>query len=341
MNTCYAIFRLPDAGLHCHIIEAEQTCVLSSPLDIDGRQGFIIAPFENSPLTPIILIDGEAQPYSFSVPEKEGPKTMSSHVSSTDRTTYHDQFAIFHEAIVRGKCSKIVLARRCTETSSSPLPPRQLFHRACTLFPHCFVALFCTPETGTWLTATPEILLEQTDGQAHTMALAGTMPAPDNEDTGLPWSKKNRREQRYVADYLRTQLTPLTDRLEETKARTIVAGNVMHLRSDFRFILKKGYTLGEAVNALHPTPAVCGTPTQAAHDFILTHEQLPRAYYSGYCGPINTEDTHLYVMLRCMHICGNSYNLYAGGGLVKESIEQDEWEETEAKFYAMRRVKEM
>ena len=72
-------------------------------------------------------------------------------------------------------------------------------------------------------------------------------------------------------------------------------------------------------------------------DFILSNERFPRQYYSGFVGPLLIEQsTHLYVSLRCMHICGSKYQLYAGGGLLPESIEEQEWQETEAKMKTMR-----
>ena len=72
-------------------------------------------------------------------------------------------------------------------------------------------------------------------------------------------------------------------------------------------------------------------------DFIVDHEHSPRQYYSGYLGPINyPQSTHLYVSLRCMQIERSRYLLYAGGGLLRESSEEKEWQETEAKLATMR-----
>lgn len=339
MKHCYAIYRLPDEGDRASIVESDHAVVLQSPTDADGQTGFLVAPFEVGSCTPRLLLAG--LPQSFCPPEWPSGELPSPTVVSkdSDREAYHRQFERFHQAIQQGRCSKLVLARQTEEHSDTPLPPQLLFQRACRAFPHCFIALFHTPQTGTWLTATPEILLEQTGQRCHTMALAGTMPAPDNEDTGQTWSEKNRTEQQYVADYIRMQLAPLADQLEETAPQTFVAGNVMHLRSDFHFTAKPQHTFGEMAAALHPTPAVCGVPTVEARRFILDNEQHPRAYYSGYCGPLSPTASHLFVMLRCMSIADGRYRLYAGGGLVGESTEQDEWEETEAKLYAMRKVK--
>ena len=55
-------------------------------------------------------------------------------------------------------------------------------------------------------------------------------------------------------------------------------------------------------------------------------------------GPLGAEATHLYVSLRCMNIEGDTCHLFAGGGLLKDSTEAQEWAETEAKMETMRRI---
>lgn len=336
MKTCYAIYRKPEDGNRCAIVEAER-CRQITCEDLDAAQGFVIAPFEANDDTPMVLIEGTAEEYILSGAELLPPPMFQVRDERAERKQYGRCFAVFHAAIRSGRLSKVILSRLSREKSAEPINPLMLFRQACRLFPHCFVALFYTPETGTWLTATPEILLEEIDGQAHTMALAGTMSVPDNVPRQLVWSKKNRREQRYVADYIRERLALPSERLTLTEPTTIVAGNVAHLRSDFRFALSDVGTFGELVSRLHPTPAVCGVPSQEARAFILAHEPHPRRYYSGFCGPIRqAQASHIYVMLRCMNIRGNCYDLYAGGGLVGQSLELEEWDETEAKLYAMR-----
>ncbi|EKC80440.1 protein containing Chorismate binding protein, partial [human gut metagenome] len=92
--------------------------------------------------------------------------------------------------------------------------------------------------------------------------------------------------------------------------------------------------LGDVLDALYPTPAVCGIPKDEARRFILQYEHQSRKYYSGFVGPISPKGkTHLYVSLRCMNILDDgSCELYAGGGLLKESEMEKEWKETEAKM---------
>jgi isochorismate synthase len=115
----------------------------------------------------------------------------------------------------------------------------------------------------------------------------------------------------------------------------------VHLRSDFNFVLEDTRRIGELIRALHPTPAVCGLPKQQTFDFIRRNESQSRRYYSGFSGPFNPEvDTHLFVSLRCMQILDDCYCLYTAGGLLRDSEEDQEWEETEAKLETMRSLLE-
>lgn len=155
----------------------------------------------------------------------------------------------------------------------------------------------------------------------------------------MTWSTKNIQEQRYVATYLMNCLERVADDIHEEGPRTVRAANLVHLRSDFTFTLYNNARVGDVLQLLHPTPAVCGLPKQEAYDFILDNEHTPRLYYSGFMGPLNLQSqTHLYVSLRCMQITDSQYRLYAGGGLLKDSVEEQEWMETEAKMETMRRV---
>jgi isochorismate synthase len=127
--------------------------------------------------------------------------------------------------------------------------------------------------------------------------------------------------------------------IEEDGPYTTQAANVLHLRSDFNFTLPEEARIGNLLRRLHPTPAVCGLPKEQTFDFIRRNESAPRRYYSGFTGPLNLNgDTHLFVSLRCMQIAADGYRLYAGGGLLRDSDEEQEWRETESKLEAMKRL---
>ena len=119
------------------------------------------------------------------------------------------------------------------------------------------------------------------------------------------------------------------------------AGELAHLKSDFRFTLPDNQKLGDLINLLHPTPAVCGLPKEDAYQFILQHEGYDRSYYSGFIGWISPSGhTDLYVNLRCMNIHADTYTLFAGGGLLASSKLEEEWNETEDKMNTMRNILE-
>ena len=349
----FAIFRLPHAKQAMLIRGEAQT--IPSLLDLDQQEGFILAPFAASQETPILLIR----------PEQVEEKTSSDicpaaqHISPNSKNPtadYSADFACFHKALNSGLFRKLVLARQAIEPNDGTLPTTALFELACQRYPRMFIALVHTPQSGTWLTATPEILLDnisnsEVDGDNawRTIALAGTMQRQGQQLQGegelLDWSVKNIQEQRYVTSYIADTLTSLGLDFREEGPRTVRAADLVHLRSDFTFHIDKCTRVGELLQALHPTPAVCGLPKAEALDFILKHEHTPRAYYSGFMGPLNmttsqspSPATHLYVSLRCMQITDGHYCLYAGGGLLPSSSCQKEWLETEAKMETMRQL---
>ncbi|MBQ7472582.1 MAG: chorismate-binding protein [Prevotella sp.] len=359
----FVYYRFPHASQDTRLLliggEPEELSELSQ---LNGRRGFVLAPFVPADDSPILLFPEERCEETH-VRLPQGEKNEGQGVGQLpfqsfprrgedeERMAYSRCFDRFHEALCEGRFVKLVLSRSET-ISAAPYDPVALYEQACMLYPRMFVALVSAPRCGTWLMATPEVLLkrEKMGGEAQdagevlrTMALAGTMKLEgellefDNPSQELVqqirWSQKNIQEQRYVASYVRDCLKDFATDIEEEGPYTTRAANLVHLRSDFRFALKPGTQLGSLLEVLHPTPAVCGTPKEEAREFILGNEAHPRRYYSGFCGHL---DEALYVSLRCMEIDGSRYRLYAGGGLLRDSIEQQEWEETEAKMQTMR-----
>ncbi len=345
--TAFAYYRLPFADTYTKVTQTSGNPIVLKSIDELGcQQGFVIVPFAVSDDCPIVVINGESEELTVSKEDVKNPSLLTIPSSLNNYP-----FDIFHAPLLTEKFCKIVLARTAVEESAKEIPVKELFHRACALYPRLFVALVSTPQTGTWLVATPEILLDGSNETWRTMALAGTMKlegeqlAFDNPPTGhrvasdsIRWSDKNISEQRYVASYINDCLKQYASDIEEDGPYTARAGNLVHLRSDFHFQLNDRQKLGSLLASLHPTPAVCGLPKEETFHFIIDNEPAPRRYYSGFMGPLNMTDTHLYVSLRCMEIKGRQYHLHAGGGLLKDSKKEQEWEETEAKMGTMRRV---
>jgi isochorismate synthase len=310
-----------------------------------------VAPFSISDACPLVLIRPDVVQSFASYREctlgaddfsLTGKRPLADRETSyPNRETYADDFHRFFAGLSDGRFSKLVLSRCAELETGVDEQPLTLFQRACEMYPRMFISLVFTPQSGMWLTATPEILLEGIDNQWRTIALAGTMKLEGDDLLGegenMTWSTKNIQEQRYVATYITRQLEQFTHDFTEEGPRTARAGHLAHLRSDFLFSLPDESVVGDLLQALHPTPAVCGLPKQEAFRFIRQNEHHDRSYYSGFLGPLFLHrQTHLFVTLRCMQLFRDGYRLYAGGGLLKDSVEEQEWQETETKLDTIR-----
>jgi len=341
----FFIYREPfEEVCHCYT-QPEQPSAVSSLTALNGREGFVIAPFSCHTNDKVYLLDGpkgtslvlplDGSEGFEAIPEWQDD-TVFTASSIASREDYHNDFCRFHSELERSTFRKLVLARSVIEQKDEHMSPRDIFLNACSRYPRSYIALFYTQETGMWLIASPEILLRGDANGYQTMALAGTMRY-EGED--MRWSDKNREEQQLVTDYIRTCLQPFAMEVTECEPYTTRAAHLAHLRTDFRFLLKDRQRLGTFLSAFHPTPAVCGIPKDKAQQFILSNEQLNRGYYSGFSGLLGENGTaKLYVTLRCMQLSRSACRLYAGGGLLKDSIEENEWLETESKLGTMRKL---
>lgn len=341
----FFIFREPFKEIcHCYT-QSEKPTVIASLAALDGRKGLVIAPFFNDDNNAIYLLDGQDSTSTTlpldgskgfdAIPDWQDDFSFSIETTSP-REGYHNAFTRFHKHLEHNTFQKLVLARSIIEQKDEKTSPRNIFLNACKKYPHSYIALFFTEETGMWLIASPEILLNGNADGYQTMALAGTMKY-EGED--MRWSAKNQEEQQLVADYIRNCLQPFAAEITESKPYTARAAHLAHLRTDFAFRLKDTQRLGTFLTAFHPTPAVCGMPKTEAQQFILHNEKINRSYYSGFSGLLGENGTaKLFVTLRCMQLTRSACRLYAGGGLLKGSSEENEWLETETKLDTMRQL---
>ena len=326
----FAIYRLPDTDTCVKICSDSMPQRLSSYAELENKSGFVFAPFCLDDDSLLLISPDKIE--VMTCEEMQGIDEETNLDVAFDRKAYREDFECFHSNLLDRSFDKLVLSRTIIVDSSIEKRAISLFVKACMMYPHQFVSLVSTPESGTWLMSTPEVLLEKGSDTSkwHTMALAGTMKTPG------PWSEKNVKEQKYVSDYIGTCLSMFSSDIEMSDPHITTAANLYHLRTDFYFSMRDDKLVGKLIDELHPTPAVCGIPKEAARSFILSNEHGQRHYYSGFCGPMNYfGTTHLYVSLRCMQIEGKHYKLYAGGGLLPDSDEAHEWQETEYKLNTM------
>jgi isochorismate synthase len=260
--------------------------------------------------------------------------------------------AIDYEDLVKHGISKIesgllekIVPSRFEDASYNPnVDLIKVFERLCNKHPLAFVSFVSSPQTGTWMGATPELLVSVSKNKFKTIALAGTLPySPDTNLKTVAWTQKEIEEQALVSRYIISCFKKIRLReYEEHGPKTIVAGNVMHLKTEFEVDMQATNfpQLGSVMlKLLHPTSAVCGMPLQPALDFITANEGYSRQFYSGYLGPINIQhQSNLFVNLRCMQLFADKVRIYAGAGVTVDSDPKDEWLETEMKMDNLKKL---
>ena len=247
------------------------------------------------------------------------------------------------ERLRGGALSKVVLARTMQVDAGRVLDPRRLVHRLRAVDPDCFA--FASPTgTGSLLVgASPELLVSRYGPEVRANPLAGSAPrAGDPEEDranaeALGSSAKDRQEHAIVVEAVFAALHPLCTELHHDADPVLLpTANVWHLSTRFRGRLREpAPTALELAAALHPTPAVAGTPTPAALDDIAALEPFDRGSYAGPVGWVDANgDGEWAIALRCAELVGERATLYAGAGIVADSDPAAELDETERKFRA-------
>ena len=325
-----------------------------------SEKGFVFAPFDvKGDVNLIPSKNSEILNVSYLVKrESLTTKTFVSELLSKDKKQHINLVKKGVEAIKSGQFQKVVLSRNeCVPlTDSNPI---SVFMSLLNAYSSVFVYCWFHPKVGLWLGATPETLLKVEGSRFTTMALAGTQQYDETQDVN--WDKKNKVEQQFVTDFIVDNLEAVVNDIKVSEVDTIKAGSLLHLKSEISGSIKNSPSnLQLLINALHPTPAVCGLPKEVANQFILNNEHYNREFYTGFLGELNFETiikprlskrnvenrayesikkkTQLFVNLRCMQLKNNDAILYIGGGITKDSIPEREWQETINKSSIMKRV---
>ncbi|MBS7543494.1 isochorismate synthase [Ancylobacter oerskovii] len=245
---------------------------------------------------------------------------------------------------------KVVLSRALRVSGDRPIDVRALLGR---LAEDPAATAFCVPlppqgGTGRLLVgATPELLVSRRGEVVTSHPLAGSArrsadPLLDREAAdALAISDKDNREHREVVTAILDQLAPYCRELGTPEGTRLVAtASMWHLGTRIVGRLRDTAVSSlELAALLHPTPAVCGTPRDAAAELISELEVHDRGFYAGAVGWCEaTGDGDWHVALRCAEIAGREARLHAGAGIVRGSDPVAEGEETAAKFAAMLRA---
>lgn len=242
---------------------------------------------------------------------------------------------------------KVVLARSLRLVGPGPVDAAQVLRNLAWRDPAGFTFAMNLPTRTelpgprTFIGASPELLVAKRGGRALSNPLAGSRPrsADATKDqhnaVELLGSAKDRREHALVVDAVAEGLRPFCTRLDVPgEPELIRTATMWHLSTRVTGELADPDTPSvELARALHPTPAVCGTPTGAARDAISRLEPFDRGFYTGAVGYTDASgDGEWAVAIRCADISGDGLDLYAGGGIVEGSDPAEELDETSAKL---------
>ena len=247
-----------------------------------------------------------------------------------------------------GEARKVVLARDVMVTPSAPLPVPQILARLARGYPSCW-----TFAVDRMVGASPELLVRLEGRRLACRVLAGTARRRTGEGARGPadpaglaeWleaSGKNNREHELARASALAALEPLCSVVEAPERFVVTLPNVLHLASDITGVVAGDTGALSLVGALHPTAAVCGTPTPAAARIIEEVEGMDRGRYAG---PVGWVDWHgegeWCIALRSAALPdggpgpGAPARVFGGGGIMPDSVPADELAETEAKMRPM------
>ena len=363
----FAIWRKPLSKKLEFILDLEQNPAKVDLSFEELRSGFIVHPFADQEDKKALFIRSdhyfsfylnqeiskEELPEWFESSFEKTPEQIKSSISTLVKNKSQARFELDPEAdqkqhftkivqigikaIQSGKLEKVVPARTKLISVPDNFDLGKALLDMLNAYPNSFVNFFHIPQIGTWLGASPETLIKTKEDHFYTMALAGTQPASgENPLKSAAWTQKEIEEQALVCRYIVDCFKKIRLReYEEHGPKTILAGNLLHLRTDFKVDMKttRFPQLGSVMlDLLHPTSAVCGMPRKEAQAFLKENEGFDRSFFAGFLGPVNVEgETSIYVNLRTASFKGEKAILYAGAGVTEESDPEKEWEETELK----------
>ena len=257
---------------------------------------------------------------------------------------WKDQVGFAVDSIKQNKLEKVVLARDQVAASTVAINTRGLLQRLEIEYPSTWLFL-----VDGLVGATPELLVRLSKSLVTSRVLAGTIRKTGNEDrdlalaASLAKSSKDLEEHEYAVRSVADALAPFCSSTNVPESPFVLhLSNVMHLATDVTGVLNdsaKQADIFTLIQQLHPSAAVCGTPTNAAKKFIIDFEKMNRERYAGPVGWIDANgDGEIAIALRCGQLSrdNKSIRIFAGCGVVAGSDPANELAESQAKLMTMR-----
>lgn len=246
--------------------------------------------------------------------------------------------------IQKGRLDKVVLAREIIGHGESEIDPRFVLRNLANEYPATWVY-----SNNGLVGATPELLLRLSKSMVVSRILAGTISKTGDDDkdlalaASLARSSKDLEEHEYAVRSVADALSPFCSSTNVPDSPFVLhLANVMHLATDVSGALSESHNVVDLfalIEKLHPSAAVCGTPTEIAGAVINEIEGLKRGRYAGPIGWIDSHgDGEQGIALRCGLIDGTDIRAFAGCGIVSGSDAEKEIKESNAKFMPIKQA---
>lgn len=263
-------------------------------------------------------------------------------VSGLNNPGYRQAVAQAVESMSRGEYDKVVLARLLTADYDSDLNLPGLLETLRAQQQRVTVFSVKLPNGEYLMGASPELVFKSGADGFSTGPLAGsasrTAPIGSTEDAqigeALMRSAKDRAEHDTVVQDIQQRLSPLALDMKVPAVPSLkMTPQLWHLGTDIEGTLKPGLSSLDGARAIHPTPAICGTPTEVARQVIEQLEPFDRGFFGGLVGYMDAEGNgEWHLVLRCARLSARRATLFAGAGIVKDSVPVNEHAETASKF---------
>jgi len=292
----------------------------------------------------ITWIGNKSQPDITQISNSAISSEISWQKGSINEEKWSEQVSAAITAIKSNQLEKVVLARDLNATSNTTIDIRNLMQRLEIEYPSTWLFL-----VDGLIGATPELLVRLSKSLVTSRVLAGTIRKSGNEDrdlalaASLAKSSKDLEEHEYAVKSVADALAPFCSSTNVPESPFVLhLSNVMHLATDVTGVLNdsaKQADIFTLVEKLHPSAAVCGTPTEVAKKLIASLEEMNRGRYSGPVGWIDAHgDGEIAIALRCGQLSADhkSIRIFAGCGIVAGSDPANEYAESQAKLMPMR-----
>ncbi|ONH46342.1 hypothetical protein BLL38_07120 [Pseudomonas gessardii] len=242
---------------------------------------------------------------------------------------------------------KVVLSRTLDLKVELQDSGHTIVDRLLRLYPQAYNFYLPLDKDHYWLGASPELLVRRQGASVESFPLAGSAARSSQPDQdrhaaqALFDSQKDRREHQFVVDEIARLLTPVSEPMRVPPPPLLVpAGPLWHLGTPISATLKAPWPSAmELAARLHPTPAVCGYPTQSAWELIDRLEPHARGLYAGMVGWTDAQGNGEWaVTIRCAQYHAGTLRLFAGAGIVADSSVESECQETSTKFSTLLRA---